>query len=86
MNDEAETGSLFLPGCCRSQPNLPVLPTRPNGPAEPSPGMRPQADSLGEIAIHHRGLKGRERFLAGVGSALGSGSRGPSGRGDCGAR
>src|SRR5215218_11135419 len=34
--------------------------TRPNGPAEQSPGLRPQADALGKETINRRGLKGRE--------------------------
>jgi hypothetical protein len=52
---------------------------RPNGPAEHSPGLRPQADALGRKAINHRGLKGPREFYRG-GSSLGSGSLGLSGR------
>jgi hypothetical protein len=36
------------------------LPTRPNGPAESSPGLRPQADALGKHIAPPCGLKGRE--------------------------
>ena len=35
---------------------------RPNGPAEPSPGLRPQADALGLKTPQPRGLKGRENL------------------------
>ncbi len=34
--------------------------TRPNGPADSSPGLRPKADALGQEAIKNGGLKGRE--------------------------
>jgi hypothetical protein len=33
---------------------------RPNGPGEPSPGLRPKADALGKRAEPPCGLKGRE--------------------------
>jgi hypothetical protein len=39
-------------------------PNRPNGPGEPSPGLRPQADALGKQAKHPCGLKGRETLPA----------------------
>ena len=43
--------------------NPPSAPTnRPNGPGEPSPGLRPQADALGKQATHPCGLKGRENL------------------------
>jgi len=35
--------------------------SRPNGPGEPSPGLRPQADALGNETIKPCGLKGREK-------------------------
>jgi len=55
-------------------------PTRPNGPGEHSPGLRPKADALGHRrSLHPRGLKGRERSFR-DGSAPGESSRGPSGR------
>ena len=39
------------------------LKNRPNGPGEPSPGLRPQADALGEGRENHQsGLKGREKL------------------------
>lgn len=38
---------------------------RPNGPGDPSPGMRPQADSLGQQAPQPCGLTGREILLFG---------------------
>src|SRR5215213_548384 len=37
-----------------------IVGIRPNGPAELSPGLRPQADALGQQAPQSRGLKGRE--------------------------
>src|SRR5262245_235956 len=36
--------------------------SRPNGPEDPSPGLRPQADALGQQSPQPRGLKGRESF------------------------
>ena len=41
---------------------LPVGQTRvrPNGPGDPSPGLRPEADALGKIGTPSCGLKGRE--------------------------
>jgi len=39
------------------------LPNRPNGPVEPSQGLRPKADALGKSAGQgSRGLKGRENL------------------------
>ena len=38
------------------------LGTRPNGPGEPSPGLRPKADALGKRARTPCGLKGRENL------------------------
>ena len=35
---------------------------RPNGPGEPSPGLRPKADALGKQAEPLCGLKGRENL------------------------
>jgi mono/diheme cytochrome c family protein len=36
---------------------------RPNGPRDPSPGLRPKADALGKKKVPHPcGLKGREIF------------------------
>jgi hypothetical protein len=37
-----------------------TVPVRPNGPAEPSPGLKPKADALGKKAESPSGLKGRE--------------------------
>ena len=41
--------------------SAPYRSVRPNGPGEPSPGMRPKADSPGPRNPRIRGLTGRER-------------------------
>ena len=38
----------------------PQQPPRPTGRGEPSPGLRPKADAVGQQAPHSCGLKGRE--------------------------
>ena len=57
-------------------------PVRPNGPGEPSPGLRPQADALGQQAPQAGGLKGRERLICEAVPTLRKISRGLSGRHD----